>query len=179
MKKIMFCTLMAWSCLSYAQETETPPIERRDEVKINALLMILGAIEVGYEHTLSHESAFGITGLYGFDDDLGINYMITPYYRYYFGKKPAHGFFMEGFGTLNSVDDYVYEEYDPVNFYYNYEEKTITDFALGIGLGAKWMTSKGVTLEINAGIGRNLFSGEEDRDFEIIGRGGISVGYRF
>jgi hypothetical protein len=50
---------------------------------------------------------------------------------------------------------------------------------LGIGLGGKWITKKGLLLEVNAGVGRNLFNNRYDRDFELIGRGGITVGYRF
>lgn len=77
---------------------------------------------------------------------------------------------------LNNVDDWVYEESPN----YSYEPKTLTDFALGIGLGGKWVTKKGLLLEINAGVGRNLFNNKyDDRDYELIGRAGITVGYRF
>ena len=64
---------------------------------------------------------------------------------------------------------------------YQYKQINVTDFAFGIGLGGKWISKKGVTFEINAGLGRNLFSeyNKEDRNYEFIGRGGISVGYRF
>jgi hypothetical protein len=77
---------------------------------------------------------------------------------------------------LNNVDDYVYTE-TPNN--YSWSPEKITDFALGIGLGGKWITSKGLLLEVNAGVGRNLFNNKYDRDFELIGRGGITIGYRF
>jgi murein tripeptide amidase MpaA len=95
--------------------------------------------------------------------------------RYYFGDKPAAGFFGEAFGMLNSVDDYVYDD----NFNYGYERKNLTDFAIGVGLGGKWVTNKGLILELNAGVGRNLFNGQFERDYTIIGRGGVSIGYRF
>lgn len=77
---------------------------------------------------------------------------------------------------LNQVDDYVYD------YNSNFEDKneTITDFAIGLGLGGKWITKRGVIFEINAGVGRNLFSEYNDnRDLEFVGRGGITVGYRF
>jgi hypothetical protein len=38
------------------------------------------------------------------------------------------------------------------------------------------MDIEGFVFEINAGIGRNLFS---DNSPEIVGRGGITLGYRF
>jgi hypothetical protein len=78
---------------------------------------------------------------------------------------------------LNNVDDYVYFD-EPNN--YTWKQETLTDFALGIGLGGKWITKKGLLLEINAGVGRNLFNNQyDDRDYELIGRAGITVGYRF
>ena len=110
-------------------------------------------------------------------DNWDINYAVTGYYRYYFGKKPAAGFFGEAFGMLNNVDDYVYFD-EPNN--YTWKQETLTDFALGIGLGGKWIAKNGLLLEINAGVGRNLFNNQyDDRDYELIGRAGITVGYRF
>jgi hypothetical protein len=40
----------------------------------------------------------------------------------------------------------------------NTDKERFTDFALGFGLGSKWIHRKGFVFEINAGIGRNLFS---------------------
>ena len=76
---------------------------------------------------------------------------------------------------LNSYDDSIYTE---ANNYSSYDDVTRTDFALGFGLGAKWVTKKGFIFEINGGVGRNLFN-SSDTDFEIVGRGGITLGYRF
>ena len=57
---------------------------------------------------------------------------------------------------------------------------TITDFALGFGIGGKWITKKGFLFEINSGIGRNLFNPKSrDNDYQIVGRGGITIGYRY
>jgi hypothetical protein len=155
---------------------ENPISFKKNEIKGNALALILGSLAVTYERILNEESAVGFAlnvpaNNYVFD----INYTATAYYRYYFGDKPAAGFFGEAFGMLNSVDDYVYDD----NFNYGYERKNLTDFAIGVGLGGKWVTKKGLVLELNAGIGRNLFNSQFDRDFTIIGRGGVSIGYRF
>ena len=132
-----------------------------------------------YERTINQESAFGLNIFLPFDDDItdDINYYISPYYRFYFGNKYAAGFFVEGFGMLNSTNDYIYSS-DGFNF--ESQKENITDFALGlgIGLGGKWITDSGFIGEINVGFGRNLF--QNDRyDYEIVGKVGINIGYRF
>jgi len=149
----------------------------KNELKGNALALVFGSFNVSYERILNEESSLGVSVNVPFDkDNWDINYTLTGYYRYYFGKKPAVGFFGEVFGMLNNVDEYVSN--DSSDYYY--QQKTLTDFALGIGLGGKWVTKKGLLLEINGGLGRNLFNNQyDDRDYELIGRLGISVGYRF
>jgi hypothetical protein len=178
MKKIISILALFTSCVLFAQESETKSDFNRNELKGNALILVLGSFDVSYERILNEESGVGISVNLPFDKkNWDINYTITGFYRYYFGKKPAAGFFGEAFGMLNNVEDYVYNE-SPT--FYTYEPKTLTDFALGIGLGGKWVTKKGLLLEINAGVGRNLFNNQyDDRDYELIGRAGITVGYRF
>jgi len=164
----------------YSQDENTTSIllEDRNEVKLNGLFFILGAFEVDYEYLINEEAGLGVDVLIAFDDEnLDINYYISPYYRQYFGKKPAAGFFVEGFGMLNSVDDFVYGNIDDDGFFGNGEIETVTDFALGIATGAKFITNRGFVAEISLGIGRNLFN--NDRDYTIVGKGGISLGYRF
>ena len=178
MKKNILLVLFIVSGFSFAQESETTVDFKKNELKGNALLLVLGSFDVSYERILNEESGIGISVNIPFDKkNWDINYAITGFYRYYFGKKPAAGFFGEAFGMLNNVDDYVYTE-NQIDYYY--EPKKITDFALGIGLGGKWVTKKGLLLEINAGVGRNLFNNQyDDRDYELIGRAGVTVGYRF
>jgi len=175
MRKILFLLVCLTGLSSFAQENEIPEF-KRNELKGNALFLVLGSFEATYERLLNDESGIGISVNIPFTNDQDLVYSVTPYYRFYFGKKPATGFFLEGFGMLNQVDDYIYD------YNSNYEDinKTITDFAFGIGVGGKWVSKRGVLVEINAGVGRNLFSEYNDnRDYEFIGRGGITVGYRF
>lgn len=176
MKKL-FIVLFVSSFLSgFSQEKDSTDF-KRNELKGNALLLVLGSLEASYERILSKESGVGISVSVPIDKyNWDINFAATAYYRYYFGKKTAAGFFGEAFGMLNNVDDYVYKD---ATTYYSYVPERITDFALGIGLGGKWITNKGLLLEVNAGVGRNLFNNRYDRDFELIGRGGITIGYRF
>ena len=183
MKKLLLLSLFSISICSFGQDKFASK-STKDEVKINALQLIAGAFDVGYEHVLNEESAFGVSFFLPITDNYDTNFMLTPYYRYYFGAKPASGFFMEGFGSLNSMDDTitVTEVTNSVSYSID-KNKTITDFAFGIGLGGKWISRKGVTFELNLGFGRNLFSkynsNDYDRSYEVIGHGGVSVGYRF
>ncbi len=168
-----------FSTFMFSQENEQDNTTNQNfnEVKINGLYLVLGAFDVTYERTLNEESAFGVNVFLPFDDDINddVNYYISPYYRFYFGKKYAAGFFVEGFGMLNSTNDYRFSNngFDTV-----LKEDNITDFALGIGLGGKWITASGFIGELNLGFGRNLFNNDR-YDYEIIGKVGITLGYRF
>ena len=182
MKKIYSVLLIAvlFSTSMFSQEngkTEKAS-ENFNEIKLNGLYLVLGAFDVTYERTINEESAFGLNAFIPFDDDINdeINYYISPYYRLYFGKKYAAGFFLEGFGMLNSTNDINYFYNDGINA--SRREETITDFALGIGLGGKWVTKSGFVGELNFGLGRNLFNNDR-YDYEIIGKASITLGYRF
>ena len=149
------------------------------EVKLNALFLVVGAFEVSYEHLLNEESGLGIDVFIPFDEDITdeLNYYISPYYRLYFGKKYAAGFFLEGFAMLNSyneVENFIIDDL----FGFTEERESKTNFALGIGLGGKWVTSRGFLGELGFGVGRNLFNSSNNGS-EFVGKVGITLGYRF
>jgi len=150
------------------------PYKKKNEFKVNAISLILGAVDLTYERLLNDESAIGINAFIRYDDEVfnNVEYYVSPYYRLYFGKKYAAGFFVEGFGMLNS------SRKDFEIFFENENNDFVTDFALGIGLGGKWITKSGFVGEINYGLGRNLFNTEET-DFDFVAKAGISLGYRF
>lgn len=160
--------------------------ESKNEIKLNAFSIIaLSSIDITYERILSDESAIG-TSLYIYSgnsqDEIGEFYKsfsITPYYRNYFSRGYAKGFFVEAFSMISSRKDsfYDYDYYDD-----SYEEKKKINFALGIAVGGKWVTKKGFIAEISIGIGRNLFQNNNDEYYDeapVVGRGGISIGKRF
>lgn len=151
----------------------------KNEVKLNAIFLLLGAFEASYERNLSESSSMGISTLIPFDRDnldTDLNYYVSPYYRIFFGKKYAAGFFLEGFGMLNSLrNSYIIYGED----YFYYEEENTTDFALGFGLGGKWVTKGGFVFEVNGGFGRNLFNAHNDGGATFVGKFGFNVGYRF
>lgn len=181
-KTILTVLVLSIFITSKAQEAEQQDIADNptSEIKLNALFMVVGAFDVSYEYLLNQESGLGIEVFLPFDEDIkdDINYYISPYYRLYFGKKYASGFFLEGFGMLNSVKETVVDFSDTNNPNITASEENITDFALGIGLGGKWITKSGFIGELNFGIGRNLFNSSNDGD-EFVGKLGITLGYRF
>jgi hypothetical protein len=181
---LLFVLVSAWS--GYSQENQTTSL-KKNELKINAVMLLAGAFEVTYERLLDNESGVGMSLFASFDNDIDVKFSATPYYRFYFGDKPAAGFFAEGFGMLNSYERQGYNEYDYNTGVLNevVSDKKIVDFALGFGIGGKWVTKKGIIFELNAGVGRNLFNSSNDdynddyNNYQIVGRGGVSIGYRF
>lgn len=184
MKNLLTVMCFCIITLSYSQETKEDSV-KKNEIKGNAISLVVGYPEFTYERILNNESGVGISIGFAADNNIDTKFTLSPYYRFYFGKKPAAGFFVEGFAMVNSIDtgDYYYYDYsfDP-NYYPNYVKgETYTDFALGFGVGSKWITKKGFLFEIYGGVGRNLLNSEKN-DFyghTIVGKGGITVGYRF
>jgi len=177
MKKALLIIFLSSFLFSYSQEKENISL-KKNEIKGNALFLILGTGEITYERLLDEESGIGASLFVPFDSGINPKFSLTTYYRFYFGAKPASGFFVEGFGMLNSNkinDIYLYNQTPQMAV-----SGTITDFALGFGIGGKWITKKGFLFEINSGIGRNLFNQKSgDYGYQIVGRGGITIGYRY
>ena len=162
-------------------QNEVTPSQNFNEVKLNGLYLVLGAIEVTYERTLTENSGVGVSVFLPIDEEINadINYYISPYYRMYFGKKYAAGFFVEGFGLLSSVNRFESSFTTGIDPIFVSEEVTITDFALGIGLGGKWVTNNGFIGELNAGLGRNFNGNNNDGSVDLVGKIGVTIGYRF
>lgn len=176
MKKIILLALLLVGSHTFSQVNETK-LSKKNELKVNALFLVLGAVEVTYERLINEDSGIGVSLFVVNEEDFDTTFSLTPYYRAYFGKKPAAGFFVEGFSMISAGKNGSYYNYDyNTNTYYYVDGEKYSDFALGFGLGSKWIHSRGFTFEINGGIGRNLFSSTSP---EIVGRGGVTLGYRF
>ena len=194
MKKITLLFIMTLICAQFtAQEkkenTESQDIGKNYELKINAFnLITFAALDLSYERLINEDSSFGMAVFYNFSDyadtDIAFpkKFSITPYYRWFFSEnKYARGFFIEGFGMLNTYQD-IYYNYDSYQSSSKIEKQT--GFALGISVGGKFITKGGFTTEVLLGVGRNLIKGKSNDDYDffennIIGRFGISLGYRF
>ena len=181
MKKYTLTALLFIISLSiFAQETEEQEILKKNELKINMFNLIgFKWVDISYERILNEESSIGVGTLFSLDHDIeGIDgyrtFSITPYYRHFFSSKYAQGFFIEVFTMLHSAtDEFYYSNSGP---YDSYVEEKYTDLAAGISVGAKFLTKRGFIAEIYAGIGRDLLGQSE---IEVVGRGGVSIGYRF
>lgn len=178
-KNVLFVIILLVSFTSFAQSDTKNEVDkpRKNELKINGLYFVLGAFEVSYERILNEESSVGMSVFIPYDDINGnLNYYILPYYRHFLTKKYAKGFFVEGFGMFNSFVKS--NEYYENGVLINSKRNTKTDFALGVGVGGKWVTKKGFLAEVNLGIGRNLLN-KNDNNNELVGRLGLTLGYRF
>lgn len=185
---VIACFMLFAAMASKAQDASASSVQEssaegpeitKNEIKLNALFLLLGVFEASYERNLTENSSVGISALTPFDRaniDTDINYYVSPYYRVFFGKKYAAGFFLEGFGMLNSIRGYHY--YSTDFGFYSQQEDT-TDFAVGIGLGGKWFTKGGFVFEVNSGFGRNLFNPNSDLGVAFVGKFGFNLGYRF
>ena len=194
MKKIVLFTFLLATTISFAQEKEEiypQDVNKKYEIKLNAFsLIVFSSLDVSYEYLLNKDSSFGVGVFYNFNDindDLYYpkKFSLTPYYRWYFSEtRFARGFFVEGFGMLNTYEDNEYNYYYDNNGNYidNSEPLKETDFALGISVGGKFIIKSGFTAEVYGGVGRNLFNNSNNNNNlnnDLITRGGISLGYRF
>jgi len=177
MKKLLLILVFCSSLFSLQAQDDADTAQNFNEVKLNGLYLVLGAFDITYERTINEESAFGVTLFVPFDDDINedFNFYLSPYYRFYFGKKYAAGFFIEGFGLLSSYEQSSigFDSVDPV-----ISKENKLAFALGIGVGGKWVTKSGFIGELGLGLGRNIVNSEDYAD-SIIGKVTVGLGYRF
>lgn len=187
MKKITILLLLFISTTIFSQEKEekyAQDIDKKHEVKINAFgLLVFEWVDVSYEYLINEESSFGAGVLIGLNNDSDLDqyrkFSLTPFYRRYFSNKFARGFFIEGFGMLHTYENNNYYDYydDLGNFIRSNNDETKTEFAVGISVGGKFISKKGFSTEIYLGLGRNL--GGDNNSLDVVGRGGVSLGYRF
>lgn len=181
MKKLTLISLLfLFSITLFAQNNNSYYSEMNNELKINMSNLIgFKWLDIGYERILNEESSIGFGTLISLDNSIeGLDeyrtFSLTPYYRHFFSNKYAQGFFVEAFTMLHTgkFDEYYYN--DPYNS--RVEDHKFTDLAVGISVGGKWVTKRGFVAEIYGGIGRDMLG---NSDTEVVGRGGVSIGYRF
>jgi len=179
---LLFAMLISIFAINAQNENEATANknENRNEVKLNVLFPLSGDFEVTYERILNKKSSLGVSFFTVFDNENGdndTNYMISPYYRRYFGKKYASGFFVEGFTMLSSIDGMkIFDQNENLIS----QKDDVIDMSLGLGFGSKWITKSGVIFEINVGYGFLLFNADKTNGHHtIVGKFGFHLGYRF
>ena len=101
MKKslLLILVFLLLSYTSFSQETsqENSNNQNFNELKLNGLFLVIGALEVTYERILNEESGLGISVFLPIDNSVSddINYYISPYYRLYFGKNTLQAFLLK------------------------------------------------------------------------------------
>ena len=180
MKKTALLLALVFSFnLGMAQEADQSTPIGNDEIRLNTLWLIIGSLSVSIEHIVSNDGSFGIVAEKTFDDDnFRRNFTIAPYYRIYFSKKKASGFFFETNFTVYSEQANNYYYYGSAH---SYSPPDVIDSEIGAGLGiavgGKFLSHNGFVLDIYAGMGRAL----NDPKYidNIFGSAGVSIGKRF
>ncbi|MFK5878355.1 MAG: DUF3575 domain-containing protein [Flavobacteriaceae bacterium] len=192
MKKILVAVfILCISISTFAQDNENKNDDKikKHEVKLNAFsIIIFKSIDFSYEYLLDSESSIGISVLINLNDFSDEEYYgpyynevfaITPYYRHFFSRKYAAGFFMEAFGMYNQQKYYIYNYNNGNDPGATSSESTSNNFALGISLGGKFVSKKGFLFEFYGGVGRNIAISNRDAAADFVPRMGASIGYRF
>lgn len=172
--------LFFWGLLLQAQDqnqiTDSNALSGdKTELKLNVSnFILLNSLDGTAEFLINEESSFGLSVFVnlGESNDIDIlrNWSITPFYRQFFSKRYAQGFFVEGFGMIVNREDFFFDDFEDM-------EESQTTAALGVSVGGKFLTRGGFVAEIYAGVGRALSSNDVFDSF--VSRGGISLGYRF
>lgn len=183
MKKTLLSVIILFSFfVGKAQnknDTLANPYEKKNEVILDLIGPTLGGgINASFERYFNNKSSLGITFFYIYDStkESDMNYSISPYYRRYFGKKYASGFFVEGFGMVMSIDGKkVYDTPEKLTFT---ENPSVINLSIGAGFGWKGVTKSGFTYGANLGWGKMLFNADKT-DHTQVAKYCLNIGYRF
>ena len=122
MMKTKYLLLFLVGIVAFSQTKKTKP--RRNEVKINAILVAAHKIPISYEHILNKRHSIGLDVFFDYDFYFKTNYKVIWYpetkyglrgfYKYYFSNKNyAQGFFLKlmgGIGQYVSSENEVFEK---------------------------------------------------------------------
>ncbi len=177
MKKILLFVLMCAGIHSVqAQETESIA---QNDLMIGPFELIIGpALNVSYERLINSDAGIGLNGLFVLEDGDGLRSQVSPFYRMYFGKKYASGFFIEGFVPITTTQDTRYKlSVSPQGYY---SETYLTDknttVGVGLGIGGKWVARRNIVFEVSSGVARRFGKADVTK---ITAKGMLGIGYRF
>lgn len=163
----------------------------KNELSLNAFnILIFGVLEGTYERVISEQSSISVDVFAdvfdkkeGEDIDFSELYTrdfaLTTSFKFFFSEdKVARGFYAEGFGMLSTGETLESRETTGPGGEVNYTEVELdyTDFALGLGLGGKFVARQGFLIDVSFGVGRNLFNNDSP---VLVVQTAVNVGYRF
>ena len=174
MKKLLLLVFVLCSFLGHSQ------IDGKNEIKANLPYFIAGIPEISYEHILDQNSGIGISLAIQLDKSWEVPFIITPYYRMYFGgeksQTKAMGFFIEA----DAVVAQQHVSYYDSNYNYAGYDSSTTNFGFGAAVGVKLLNKNGYIGEVFGGISRVFGVDLEHTDAtEMLPRVGINIGKRF
>ena len=186
---ILFCFALKLSfsqSIAESSQTKTEELMQtgNNEIKLNIATSIAGLPELTYERLFYDNMGAGISLAVSLEkvENMQERYQALAFYRLYFGKKKASGFFIEGNMALIGQEAETYNyDYNPPKYLGN---KTSANFGFGGAVGMKLLTRNGFTGELYAGGGR-LFGITEAKDYndadlnQGFARVGITIGKRF
>lgn len=149
--------------------------QQKNELKIDLFdALVLRTIDVSYEKILNDEASVGVSVFMNFEDKnknfrYNEDFQLTPYFRQLFTTNKNFNVYGEVFGSFNFASTTP----DPVTL----TSKNYSDFALGLGTGLKRVSKNGYVIDVNVGLGRNMFNASVSR--ELVSRFGISLGKQF
>lgn len=183
MRKI-FLALFLTAGLCSAQTADVAEKQRKNDIVTDPVLLIAVPLaNISYERLISENKGVGINAMMFLDRKEDRFTQFSAYYRMYFGKKYASGFFLEGFipVTTNSNDDYNYVYEETTGFYYtsSVNKRSITTVGIGFGVGGKWVLRNNLVIEASGGLARRF--GDRDNYYfeEVTGKIMGGIGYRF
>lgn len=148
-------------------------VSRKNEITTNLFMLgALSIVELGYER-LFDNSGIGATAAVNVDD-IGFNFAFISYYRVYFGKKKATGFFIEGNAVFYNAEKSSWGTYSEKGNYIELGRVIENQFGFGVAAGGKFLNKNGFVGELFGGVAK-LFSGSD----EFYPRIGITLGKRF
>lgn len=180
MKKLLLSLSLILAVSLSAQDTSAENMVRQNDITLSPLELIAGpALNFSYERLLNKDAGIGLNTLILFADeeDFALRSQFSLFYRQYFGKKYAGGFFVEGFVPITtSRDQQTVFNYGGGSYYATYSYKDNTTIGAGIGFGGKWIARNNIVFEVSAGIARRFGDGNFER---ITSKGLLGIGYRF
>ena len=168
--------VLLYSLNGWAQGNPSPKqifsgTQVKHEIRFNLTNGIAGFPEINYERFITDNSGIGIAGALSLENKMNqsLRSLLLPYYRLYFGKGFASGFFIEGNLALATENIYGYTLGGPSD----YENKQF--FGMGVAIGVKLLSRNGFVGEIYSGLGR-LYGNTQERSYPRVG---ICLGKRW